>query len=83
MQQSDVDVIWEGANVVLLQQVAGGLLKDLHRHIKSSAGSGIPGSLPMLFEHAMMEIRDKNLVQRLRSDEQHLNDIQMYMNALQ
>eukprot|EP00475_Leptophrys_vorax_P039299 TRINITY_DN7077_c0_g1_i1.p1 TRINITY_DN7077_c0_g1~~TRINITY_DN7077_c0_g1_i1.p1 ORF type:complete len:618 (-),score=136.99 TRINITY_DN7077_c0_g1_i1:615-2258(-) len=78
---ADIDVTWEGDNHVLLQQISASLLKELQTQISSN--KGFEGILSYYGRQMELEIRDKNIVKKFYSAEDHLTDYEFFRNALE
>lgn len=78
---SDIDVTWEGDNHVLLQQISANLLKELQTQLQ--ANKGFEGILAYFGRQMELEIRDKNIVKKFYSTEDHLTDFNFFRNALE
>jgi len=78
---ADIDVTWEGDNTVLLQQVSASLLKEFKAQFSDK--NKVSGMFQYLKRQMEIEIRDKNPLTRLKADESHLLDVEVYSHALE
>ncbi len=76
-----IKVTWEGDNHVLLHQVSASLLKELQAQMSSN--KGYEGILAYFGRQMELEIRDKNIVKKFYSSEEHLTDYDFFRNALE